>query len=265
MKKKEMKKLDEIEAQKKLRDEDKSILKNKVFDNLLIATNIVLLVFIFLLARKFLSREHAELLYKTSSIIFGILTITLFEISFRKQNKVLAIHGIEMFFLSIAILFMPYMFYEKTENWKLLIGVYAFIYYIIKIIAIYYKQKNLHLKEISDIQEIVKKESKDNINKERIEKLEIKKLKEEKAKTENKTKKKRGRPKKSDNGNNQEESTNKPKRGRPKKSEITKKQESKNSNEEKPKRGRPKKTEVVEKEEPTVKRKRGRPKKEETL
>lgn len=234
-----MKKLEEIEEQKKLKKEEKSILLNKVFDNLLIATNIVLLIFIFLLARKFLNREHAELLYKMSSIIFGILTITLFEISYRKQNKTLAIHGIEMFFLSIIILFMPYMFYEKAGNWKLLIGVYAFIYYVIKIIVIYYKQKSAHLKKVNDIQEIVKKESQDNINKERIAKL---------KENQNKPKKKRGRPKKSENDSKQKS-----------------KEESKDADTNKRKRGRPRKVEDNKKTETVEKRKRGRPKKEETL
>lgn len=255
MKKSEMKKLEELEQQKKLKEEEKSILLNKIFDNLLIATNIVLLILIFLFARKFLNREHAELLYKMSSIIFGILTITLFEISYRKQNKILAIHGIEMFFLSITILFMPYIFYENTEKWKLLIGIYALIYYIIKIIVIYYKQKNMHMKKINDIQEIVKKESQDNINKERIAKLE---------ENVNKPKKKRGRPRKTENSNNQKskkDDENKPKRGKSKKTEnnINSKLE-KEKNIDKPKRGRPKKQEVKTVE----KRKRGRPKKEET-
>ena len=67
-----------------------------------------------------------------------------------------------------------------------MIGVYFTIYYIIKNLIIYRNKKNKYLQEKSDITQIIKKESKDEMAQEQL----------EKTKQEQKPKRKRGRPRK---------------------------------------------------------------------
>ena len=126
------------------------------------------------------------LVYKILSVISLAATIILFEVAYKKDDDTLAITSIEMLFLSIALLLAPYILIIRKNVFTSMIGVYFTIYYIIKNLIIYRNKKNKYLQEKSDITQIIKKESKDEMAQEQL----------EKTKQEQKPKRKRGRPRK---------------------------------------------------------------------
>lgn len=185
MKKKEMEKLDKLNEEKKLTIDVKNKIIEKILNNFFIALDILLLFIILIIAGKKLPKDITLVIYKISSIVFLIFTFCLFEISYKKENDEMAITGIETLFLSIILLLSPYFLIEKPKILTSIMGVYFSAYYTIKNLYIYKKEKIIFLKNKSDINQIIKKESKDEL------------AKVEKIKISNKeiTKTKRGRPK----------------------------------------------------------------------
>ena len=187
MKKKELEKLEKLNKEMKLTDDVKEKISKKVLNNFLIALDILLLFIILMIAARNINKYITVLIYKASSVVLFIFTLILFETAYKKDNDEIAIHGIEMFFLSVITLLTPYIFIEKTSVVTSIVGAYFTAYYILKNLVIYKKEKNKYIREKSDISEIIKKESKDpRIKKQRNILLEENEV----------PKKKRGRPKK---------------------------------------------------------------------
>lgn len=261
MRTKELEKLDEINKEKKLTRDIKEKIAKKALNNFLIALDILLLFIILMIAARNLPKETTVLIYKLSSVALFIFTLILFEIAYKKDDDVICIHGIEMFFLSITTLLTPYIFIERTSVFTAIVGAYFTAYYILKNLIIYKKEKNKYLREKNDIMQIVKKESKDNLIKEHNEK--IKQKKEENIKEDNKkvtSTKKVGRPKKGNakpKDKNQEnvKQTASKKVGRPRKEDVQDQENSKSKNVENTKDNN------MKKEEKTEPKKVGRPRK----
>lgn len=286
MKEKSLEELEKINESKKLSKEVKDRISNKVFSNLIIAIDILLLFMFFMVAQNRLSKTELSIFYKVTSMLLLMLTLVLFEIAYKKDNDSLCVSGIEMLVLSIIILVAPYFCLEKSATFAEITGSYYAAYYILKNLYIYKKEKKEYLKEKNDIKEIIKKESKDElaiefnekvkqeenskpakrVGRPKKEKSEAKIIKEETIKTEKVATKKAGRPRKIDS-----EKVEEPKKvGRPKKTDTQnttpkkvgrpRKTEQKTETEEKPKKvGRPRKTTTTE--ENTAPRKVGRPRK----
>lgn len=286
MKEKSLEELEKINESKKLSKEVKDRISNKVFSNLIIAIDILVLFMFFMVAQNRLSKTELSIFYKVTSMLLLMLTLVLFEIAYKKDNDSLCVSGIEMLILSIIILLAPYFCLEKSASFAEITGSYYAAYYILKNLYIYKKEKKEYLKEKNDIKEIIKKESKDELaiefnekvkqeenskpakraGRPKKEKNEEKIIKEETIKTEKVATKKAGRPRKID----LENITEPKKVGRPKKTDTQnttpkkvgrpRKTEQKTETEEKPKRvGRPRKTTTTE--ENTAPRKVGRPRK----
>ena len=266
MKKSAIEKIEkEIVEKTKLPNEVKENIKKEVFNNIAVASVIILyLIFIFLG-----SVGTAKIVRTIDLNIFSILflgiAIILFEISYRKDDGKLAMFGIESLVIAIFTLFLPYIIFELNEankKYYLISSIYIAAYYILKSIIISVKLKSKYMNSnISDVKEIVKKEKTKRRIKEDIEEIEVK--------GKNNKNNLRG------DANSKPKST---KRGRPKISETTKtvtesKKETtiKNGNENikeetvPKKRGRPKKVETSNNEnkpkEETTPKKRGRPRK----
>lgn len=260
MKKETINKIEE-EINKKiiLPDDLKEKLKKNVFTNIIIAISMII-YFTFLIVG---SKETLKIVQPVHFNIFSILllgiTICLFEIAYKKDNVSLAIYGIETLMVSILTLFFPYIIFELDEfskKYYMIVSAYIAIYYIIKSICIVGKTKKIHIKQSSDIKEIVKKERRKDVIRVKektvdadpqndLKKKQTKKLETTKNKQKNNVgvalqgdlkPKKRGRPKKSETTNNenknnvgvaplgdqQTQNEQKPKkRGRPKKIETT--------------------------------------------
>ena len=188
MKKKELEKLEKLNEQKKLTPNVRENIRKKVFSNCLIALDILLLFIVLMMAARNLDKSITIIIYKISSVILFLLTLTLFEIAYNKDNYSICINGIEMLFVSIITLLTPYIFIQRTSVATSIVGSYIAAYYILKNLVIYRREKAKFLKEQSDIPQIVKKESKDKKAQEAKQKQE--------AQNVEAPKRKRGRPRK---------------------------------------------------------------------
>ena len=95
-----------------------------------------------------------------------------------------------MMVISIVVLLTPYAFITKNAVTTIIVGCYIIaLYYIVKNIVVYNQEKNKILLKQSDIPQIIKKESQDEMVK--IEKERLSQLKQKEQ-----PKRKRGRPKK---------------------------------------------------------------------
>lgn len=276
MKAKEIEKLDKINEEKKLSQAIKNEIAKKALNNFLIALDILLLFIILIVTSRNLNKEITAIIYKISSAALFVFTLVLFEVAYKKDDDSITIHSIEMLVLSITTLLTPYIFVDRPTTFSLIVGAYFTAYYILKNLVIYKKEKNKYLRQTSDIAQIIKKESQDDLAKKQKEEMRKQNIKEDKAEPQKATSKKKvGRPKKENNELNKKESNKNQKTkakqqiqkenavevktkkaGRPRKTEI--KEEDKT-----PKKvGRPKKASTkTEIEETTSKRKPGRPRK----
>lgn len=241
MKKETISKIEEEINQKiTLPNDIKEKVKKHVFTNIIIAISMII-YFTFLIIG---SKETLKIVQSVHFNIFSILllgiTICLFEIAYKKENVSLAIYGIETLVVSILTLFFPYIIFELDEFQKkyyMIISVYIALYYIIKSIGIVSKAKKIHIKQSSDIKEIVKKEKRKDVIRVKENNVGVSLQGDPKPK-------KRGRPKKSDIENKEKIE---PKKEQTKKSEKTNNENKQNvgvapqGDPEPKKRGRPKK------------------------
>ncbi len=186
MKKKQLETLEKINEERKLDKETKAVIYKKILKNFLFAIGILVLFIALRFMALNLDKTINILVYKILSVISLAATIILFEVAYKKDDDTLAITSIEMLFLSITLLLAPYILIIRKNVFTSMIGVYFTIYYIIKNLIIYRNKKNKYLQEKSDITQIIKKESKDEMAQEQL----------EKTKQEQKPKRKRGRPRK---------------------------------------------------------------------
>ena len=186
MKMKQLETLEKINEERKLDKETKTVIYKKILKNFLFAIGILVLFITLRFMALNLDKTINILVYKILSVISLAATIILFEVAYKKDDDTLAITSIEMLFLSITLLLAPYILIIRKNVFTSMIGVYFTIYYIIKNLIIYRNKKNKYLQEKSDITQIIKKESKDEMVQEQL----------EKTKQEQKPKRKRGRPRK---------------------------------------------------------------------
>lgn len=186
MKKKQLETLEKINEERKLDKETKAVIYKKILKNFLFAIGILVLFITLRFMALNLDKTINILVYKILSVISLAATIILFEVAYKKDDDTLAITSIEMLFLSITLLLAPYILIIRKNVFTSMIGVYFTIYYIIKNLIIYRNKKNKYLQEKSDITQIIKKESKDEMAQKQL----------EKTKQEQKPKRKRGRPRK---------------------------------------------------------------------
>lgn len=190
MKKKQLEVLEKINNDRKLDKKTKEKITKKVLKNFIFAIVILLFFIVLKLIATSMEKQIAILIFKVLSVIALTVTLILFELAYKKDNDSIAITSIEMFFLSVITLLTPYILISRTSAYTSSIGVFFVIYFSIKNLIIYRNEKKRYLKEKSDINQIVKKESKDELAQEHLELLRIQK--------EEKPKRKRGRPKKSE-------------------------------------------------------------------
>ena len=134
---------------------------NTVFKTLMKAIGIMgyFIVLNFAYTRMNLERLTNDI--EVFSGIFLVLGLVMLERAYKKENGKLAISGIELLVLSMHSLSINHVitFYQYDFRFYLLTSSYVFaIYYVLKSIIIYTKEKREYLKKLSDISEIVKEE-----------------------------------------------------------------------------------------------------------
>ena len=149
-----------IKEKKKLPEEQLNKLNNRIFKNMLLA--IAIIVYLLLLNIGSLNIETPTYIMdlKVFSLLLIATTIIIFEISYKKDSGILCIYGIEILVLAILTLGLPTLYIIQKENYGFIItgAILTFtLYYMIKSYLIYRKQKKVHVKKVSDINEIIKK------------------------------------------------------------------------------------------------------------
>ena len=185
---------------------------NTVFKTLMKAIGIMgyFIVLNFAYTRMNLERLTNDI--EVFSGIFLVLGLVMLERAYKKEDGKLAISGIELLVLSMHSLSINHViaFYQYDFRFYLLTSSYVFaIYYVLKSIIIYTKEKRQYLKNLSDISEIVKEEpKKEDVKKEEKESVskEEKQLKEvnvNKEKKQNNNKDNRDNNRQQNRNNNQ--------------------------------------------------------------
>lgn len=186
MKKIELENIEKIKEKRELSKEAKDKIIGRVVANSAIGIAICILIYTFKIASNLLVKEAATLVYNVYSIEILVFALILLEIAYKKDSGKWAASGMEMLVLAVFMLFSPYI-YLKFNN-KIMYPIIATvaIYYIAKVIAIYFMEKKQYLNDISDIQEIIKKESQDDKAQEEktriLEEMEQKRIEAEKNK-----------------------------------------------------------------------------------
>lgn len=150
----------EIVRKKELPTEELLRINKKIFENILIA--IVIMVFFGFVSLGALNIESSVFItdLKVFSMGLIVLTVLLFEYSYKKNNGNICIHGIECLILSVFILISIYLYTMYLTKFNLIMASASFIfaiYYVAKSIVIYLKMKKKYFASVNDISEIIKK------------------------------------------------------------------------------------------------------------
>ena len=152
----------EIAEKKKLPKEVKEEMNKQVFRNLIFAT-LIIIYFIFL-NLGFLNIDKSIFIQDTAvfAITSLIISIILFERAYRKEKGYLAIHGLEVLAVALLTLFTPYTYFyiePVVSKIMMVVPIIFAMYYVLKGILICVKTQKNQENKISDIKEIVKKET----------------------------------------------------------------------------------------------------------
>lgn len=167
MKKETISKIEEEINQKiTLPNNIKEKVKKDVFTNIIIAISMIVYFTFLIMGSVGTVKSVRSVDFNIFSILLLSVSIYLFEIAYKKDNGTLAIYGVETLVVSIITLFFPYIIFELDEfskKYYMIVSAYIAVYYIIKSIWIVSKAKKIHIKQSSDIKEIVKKEKRKDI------------------------------------------------------------------------------------------------------
>ena len=173
---KEKIKLEKIERPKISKEASQEILK-KIFRNVLKAIGIMLYFVILNLAFVNMKQERLIEDIKVFAGTFLVIGLIALEESYKKDRGDIAISAIELLVMSLHSLSIMHVIklYKYDFRLYLLTSSYVFsIYYILKSIIIYTKERRAYMNSLSDISEIVrkdepvKKEAKKRNNKESV-------------------------------------------------------------------------------------------------
>lgn len=177
-----------------------------IFKNLLKAIGIMcyFIILNFAYTRMNLDRLINDI--EVFSGIFLVLGLVFLERAYKNDDGKIAISGIELLCLSMHSLSINHVitFYKYDFRLYLLTSSYIFaIYYVLKSIVIYTKEKRKYLKDLSDISEIVKEEPIKKEAKKRSKNNKIEKIAKQEI-----TEKKNDKPKEETKKNNKEKTKN---------------------------------------------------------
>jgi len=162
LKEKDMEKLGEkIKEIKEMSLENKQRVIKKVFLTLFTSA-VVMLVFMFILmGYDNIPLQNYIVDLKVFSIVSIIITIIIFEYGYKRDSGSIALLGVESLIASFVILSLYYILQYEIFSYQYYLltftGIFV-LYYIIKTIIIYGKEKYKYRNTVNDIKNIVKKE-----------------------------------------------------------------------------------------------------------
>ena len=166
-KKKDKKKIDEkqieeqIEIAKKMPKDEKKKIYKKVFANIILG--IVVTLYFIGIGIGFLNIDGPTFItdLKVFSLSILAIAIILFEFAYGKDDDKTALYGVEMLFVAIMSLVLVYTCILHKDKFIAVANIVACIgvlYYLVKSISIYIREKLKWKKTISDVKEIVAEE-----------------------------------------------------------------------------------------------------------
>ncbi len=136
----------------------KKAISKHVFENILIAVAIMLYFIIINFAYYKVEKSTLLLGLKILSMVVMLFGIIFLEISYRKDSGKLAINALEILVLAGYTLSIAHVVEAQKLEFAnyILMSSYAFsIYYLLKAIIVFTKERREYLKSLSDIKEIV--------------------------------------------------------------------------------------------------------------
>lgn len=166
-KKKDKKKIDEkqieeqIETAKKMPKDEKKKIYKKVFANIILG--IVVTLYFIGIGIGFFNIDGPTFItdLKVFSLSILAIAIILFEFAYGKDDDKTALYGVEMLFVAIMSLVLLYTCILHKDKFIAVANIVACIgvlYYLVKSISIYIREKLKWKKTISDVKEIVAEE-----------------------------------------------------------------------------------------------------------
>ena len=133
---------EKIEKTKKMPQDIENKLNKKLLENISMAIAIIVYFMSLIFGKERINATNYTNLLKTYTMCLGILSIIIFEFSYKKESVKSMYTGIEVLILSIVTMFSIYIckVQELKYIFYLALFAYAFsIYYLIKDILIYNK------------------------------------------------------------------------------------------------------------------------------
>ena len=134
---------------------------NTIFKNLLKAIGVMIYFIVLNFAYTRMNTDRLMNDIEVFAGIFLVVGLVMLERAYKKDSGNMALSGIELLCLSMHSLSINHViaFYQYDFRFYLLTSSYVFaIYYVLKSIIIYTREKRQYLKNMSDISEIVKEE-----------------------------------------------------------------------------------------------------------
>ena len=150
----------EINSKKNISDKQEIAINNVIFKNIVISVCIAIFIILLILGAQNIESDIYLTDLKVFTISFAILTVLLFECSYRKESAELCLHGIESFFITLVTMLSIYNYKLYIDQYSRLLALSEFlfaIYYSAKSIIIYIKMKKKFKNSQNDISEIIKK------------------------------------------------------------------------------------------------------------
>lgn len=141
--------------------EEKKEILSKIWGNLIFATILMLLFIGINILFEKIDLQTMNIALKSIAIIIMTISITIFEIAYKKDKGMIAITAIEMLVIAIytlSIMHIVTMFSFEFRTYILMSSYLFSIYFVLKSIIIYTNEKRKYLKSLSDIKDIVTNE-----------------------------------------------------------------------------------------------------------
>lgn len=162
--KENIQKFDEEYKKSRIIPEDyKKKIRNRILKNTIIAIIVIAYLILLNVLSLYIETKTYILSIKILCVTLAVISVVYFELSYRKDNGYLFMHGVEFLVIATITLFSVYaysIFYITYNSILLYISIFVVIYYVIKTILTLKNMRNQYYKEQNDIKEIVKKQVK---------------------------------------------------------------------------------------------------------
>ncbi len=149
-----------IEERKKLSPEVKDSIITLTFFNIIMAIIMLITSLIINISFDKMKLNSFYTYIKFIQMILAIITVVIFEVSYRKDSFKIGVYGIEYAIFSIFVLYIPYIYATKGSIYYLKnVALLFSLYYVAKSCIMSVVYRNNYIKNnISDVKEIVKDE-----------------------------------------------------------------------------------------------------------